>query len=488
MIILLFVIGLTSVTYFSFHDVQLVQSEREQILHRLFKSVVSLKGQPLYLFSYYYAHWGEMSEFLETQKERWAEDNLVGGMSNYHAEAIWVFDRDCRLVFYKSVEPELDVQKLIISETIPAIFGDEHLAHFFERTKHGMMEIRGAMIHKVHPDRQKEQAEGYFFVGHIWDESYVHDIAATIQEGRVYVREEPIGDAFVEPLSDAHGNLYFTYHFKGWDGTPLQNLRFEIIAPFVQKYVEGSIKSFLAGTLIWFMVFLFIAWSLIAWVNRPLKKITNCLKNEDVREIQELMKQPTEFGRICWLIGEFFQQKEQLKYSANHDALTGILNRGAILGYLDKEISRSQRQETPLSVIIVDLDHFKQVNDTYGHLSGDIVLKEVASLMRSVLRETDYIGRYGGEEFIVLAPGCNDREVNHLAERLKHVISEREIAVEGDEKLRVTASLGITSYNKNVDDKRETVIARADEALYRSKKNGRNRITVYTGKVEPSEA
>ncbi|MCX7727015.1 MAG: GGDEF domain-containing protein, partial [Chitinispirillaceae bacterium] len=165
---------------------------------------------------------------------------------------------------------------------------------------------------------------------------------------------------------------------------------------------------------------------------------------------------------------------DKLIKKATHDSLTGLLNRGAITEHLEKYIELSARTNTPITVLIADLDHFKYVNDTFGHLVGDIVLKEVARRLQKCSRSSDYLGRYGGEEFILVLYPCNEEQARIAAERFRTAIANK--PVEGNNlTIPITISIGTASATGRI--KSETLIKLADEALYISKKNGRNRIT-----------
>jgi two-component system cell cycle response regulator len=166
---------------------------------------------------------------------------------------------------------------------------------------------------------------------------------------------------------------------------------------------------------------------------------------------------------------------EQLVSQATHDSLTSLLNRSAILEVLQKELIRSVREKNPVAVIMTDLDHFKHVNDTYGHLAGDAVLREAARRMSASLRAYDAVGRYGGEEFLVVAPSCSVAGGTELAERLRQSICGVPIDASG-RTIVVTMSFGVaaTCEIKQVNK----LLRMADEALYAAKKAGRNRVEV----------
>ncbi len=168
---------------------------------------------------------------------------------------------------------------------------------------------------------------------------------------------------------------------------------------------------------------------------------------------------------------------KELTQLASHDALTGILNRRAIIAALPKEMKRVERKTQTLCVGMCDIDHFKDINDNYGHLVGDEVLIEITKRMQSALRDYDLLGRYGGEEFLVLTPGS----ASHCAsiyQRICQIISAQPIEVEGIS-IPVTISCGVTPYSVEIDNQDiSSLLARADEALYQAKDSGRNQVVL----------
>ncbi len=161
---------------------------------------------------------------------------------------------------------------------------------------------------------------------------------------------------------------------------------------------------------------------------------------------------------------------------AKTDILTGLFNRRAYYEISNMEYQRLLRHHRTLSVIMFDVDHFKQVNDTYGHETGDIVLKSVATIVEGVIREYDYAFRMGGDEFLLLLPETNEEQALLLAERIRKRIENKNFIVKNN-KLFVTASFGISQYN-NIDTSIEPIARRSDEALYQVKKTGRNSVKV----------
>jgi diguanylate cyclase (GGDEF)-like protein len=161
---------------------------------------------------------------------------------------------------------------------------------------------------------------------------------------------------------------------------------------------------------------------------------------------------------------------------ANTDKLTGLSNRLRIDDYLDMALQRASEQGEPLSLILLDLDHFKRINDTHGHLCGDRVLTELASLLAANIRATDLLGRWGGEEFLVISPGVSLAVAAKQAERMRLAVRSHAFA-ELDHPQ--TASFGVASYESG--ESREQLIARADIALYRAKVDGRDRVYIAQG-------
>ncbi|RJG25866.1 GGDEF domain-containing protein [Massilia cavernae] len=167
---------------------------------------------------------------------------------------------------------------------------------------------------------------------------------------------------------------------------------------------------------------------------------------------------------------------ETLRFQAMHDHLTGLWNRGMIMGTLQEELARAARDGSCIGVILADLDHFKRINDTYGHLSGDTVLQETARRMHHALRTYDRIGRYGGEEFLIIASGGERSDVHSVAERIRDRVAETPVQTAAGA-IIVTVSLGLAITRMGGRDDAVTVIAAADAALYCAKKE-RNRVHV----------
>lgn len=183
--------------------------------------------------------------------------------------------------------------------------------------------------------------------------------------------------------------------------------------------------------------------------------------------------------RILDLQDNLIAAREELRFRAMHDALTGISNRGAILDTLRREQSRQGREGGSFGIVMVDLDHFKRINDTYGHMCGDVVLQEASKRMRASVRPYDTIGRYGGEEFLIVVPSSDGLGTMGLAERIRKAIESTPVTTHWGE-VPITASLGIAASESTNPLDPDTLLRLADEALYRAKEQGRNRSELAT--------
>ncbi|MGH9352269.1 MAG: GGDEF domain-containing protein [Terriglobia bacterium] len=190
-------------------------------------------------------------------------------------------------------------------------------------------------------------------------------------------------------------------------------------------------------------------------------------------DAQELQARLRTGSRILDLQSELIAAHEALRKEATHDYLTGVWNRAGILDILQRECSRMTRTKGRIAVIMADIDHFKSVNDTYGHLAGDDVLREVSRRMQSAVRSYDSIGRYGGEEFIIVLPDSEAISGTQQAERLRNSVGAKPVETAGL-KIPVTLSLGVAVMSQNHSDDYQSLLRIADAALYRAKESGRN--------------
>lgn len=182
--------------------------------------------------------------------------------------------------------------------------------------------------------------------------------------------------------------------------------------------------------------------------------------------------------RILALQEALISARDALRFQATHDPLTGLWNRLATLDILRRELARSAREESAVGIVMADLDGFKGVNDTYGHMAGDAALREATHRMLASVRVYDTVGRYGGEEFLFVLPGCNKNGALRQAERLRAAF-EKPFDL-SDAIVSVTLSLGVVSIEAKKGVDARSLIHAADQALYRAKNQGRNRAVAAT--------
>lgn len=186
-------------------------------------------------------------------------------------------------------------------------------------------------------------------------------------------------------------------------------------------------------------------------------------------------------------LGFIFMTKERAdeanRVLAAADMLTGVANRRAIVAALDRDVGRAIRTREPLALMMIDLDHFKSINDTYGHLCGDAVLRELATLVRERIRTQDIVGRYGGEEFLVVLPDTSLAGVQQLATQLCEAVARHRVA-HGKDTVALTVSIGVCGGRLEPGDSWDLLIHAADQALYAAKNAGRNRVET-AGALEP---
>ncbi len=208
------------------------------------------------------------------------------------------------------------------------------------------------------------------------------------------------------------------------------------------------------------------------------KKDEEKIFHEDIAALRQKNKQLEEQAKQTEnKVREQAKIIADLRAKVRIDGLTGLLNRRALENDLQKELSKVKRYHYPLSLIMCDIDHFKRINDTYGHGIGDKVLRNLALIWKKSVRETDSVYRYGGEEFMIIAPHTSKEDSFKLAERLRKKVSTYKFVVEPPDKfITITVSLGVTQMQP--EESVQELIDRVDKALYKAKKGGRNRTVV----------
>ncbi len=178
--------------------------------------------------------------------------------------------------------------------------------------------------------------------------------------------------------------------------------------------------------------------------------------------------------RILELEAKLLSTQSELRRQASHDALTGLRNRGAILEEFERELVRARREQRPIGIGLVDVDKFKTINDTHGHSAGDMALIEVCNRMSHSLRPYDIVGRYGGDEFLIVLPGCDVETAGEMGERLRESVNRGDLSI-GDVSFPVSISIGVASIRPDDDVDVKDAIHRADQVMFEAKSSGRNR-------------
>ncbi|MET0087896.1 MAG: diguanylate cyclase [Sedimenticola sp.] len=220
--------------------------------------------------------------------------------------------------------------------------------------------------------------------------------------------------------------------------------------------------------------------------KEPVKNLeTVCYTKEGMRIVTETSAQPyfSESGKLLGYRGidrditDRKRTEEKLKQLATHDALTGLYNRRILEQRIVEDIERSARYERQLSVLMLDIDHFKVINDTYGHQVGDAVLRGYSEVLQDTIRQTDYAARYGGEEFVIILMEVAQKEAKEMAERLREKVADHPIQLGNGKDLHVTSSIGIATFPEH-GKSWEGLLHAADSAMYTAKKMGRNKVII----------
>lgn len=231
-------------------------------------------------------------------------------------------------------------------------------------------------------------------------------------------------------------------------------------------YIEGLVKLFtgLVSMLTAFVVWRLLPTALAVPSTAALRASHESLKAAEaqLREANASLEQRVK------------ERTLELEKLAVTDPLTGVWNRREIMGYLSHEAERSRRHRHPLSVMMIDMDHFKKINDVYGHQTGDAVLIAASTVFTQHCRKNDEVGRYGGEEFLILLPDTTLAEAKSFAERIRHEIEMLQVQTSGETHVETMCSIGVAQFN--VAQSESELIRAADDALYRAKTNGRNQV------------
>lgn len=183
-----------------------------------------------------------------------------------------------------------------------------------------------------------------------------------------------------------------------------------------------------------------------------------------------------EFGQVA---ETFNEMADELEFLASYDSLTGLLNKREFEARLHDEVRRAKRARHPFVLLLLDLDYFKQINDSHGHPAGDHALRVLAALLKKQVREADYVGRYGGEEFGIILTDSSEQEGQETAERIRQLVEAKQFVINDSKTISMTLSIGLACYPDDAANG-EVLISCADEALYTAKEQGRNRVIAFS--------
>lgn len=215
----------------------------------------------------------------------------------------------------------------------------------------------------------------------------------------------------------------------------------------------------------------------------PIIMVTARTDGKDIRQALEMgafdyIKKPVDEVEVLARVQSalrFKQQQDALKVLAMRDGLTGVYNHSLLLELLDRELAKQERNRKGICFAMLDIDHFKKINDTYGHMAGDLILQELCRILTRELRKSDVVGRYGGEEFGIILPEITEEDAYLLCDRVRRTVEDNHFQLE-DRTVRITISIGLCFKSGEEELLTGEMIKRADEALYRAKNHGRNRI------------
>ncbi|HZP17006.1 MAG TPA: diguanylate cyclase, partial [Terriglobales bacterium] len=469
------------------------------------------EGARLDIFARDYAQWDETYEFMQAQSPAYVRSELANETFRIlHIDLFALLDERGHLVFSKNLAREPltpEAMQTVLRMTEGSVeLGRGHSGH-------GFVELNGQMMllsfHPILPSAGIGVSRGTLVMGQELNEellsslSHSAGIALWVEPADRIVPTSPQGLAW----TDGHNCARFET-----DSTMLEYVAVPDFSGKTRRFLAARVPRslhrqgqtevrylwgllMLAGTVFCGVLFFFMEEVLvrkIARLDADISKITvsgdlsTRLNAEGKDELSNLARTVnTMLSGIQKAKAELLEAQESLRFHAEHDALTGVLNRRAIRDVLRKELARCRRERTTLGVILADVDHFKKINDHYGHAAGDAVLVTTVQRISATLRTYDTLGRYGGEEFLIIAPGCDLALAEKMAERIRNAVSDEPVDL-GDESARISMSLGVTLGTWESDP--EFLVEQADSAMYQAKRKGRNRVEIQADTAEAGKA
>ncbi|OLE12564.1 MAG: hypothetical protein AUG89_07205 [Acidobacteria bacterium 13_1_20CM_4_56_7] len=447
-----------------------------------------------------YAQWDRTYEFMSRRRRSYVRTELTDDTFNIiHINLFLLLDRSGRIILSKEVG-NWPVGKGNLSAIAAAYVSSPAQAH--KAPLSGLLEINGRLFmlayEPILTSRGDGTPRGTLVMGKGLSESLLSTMGHSMS---LPLWLEPIdnaplpnrqtlwsdGSSLVSPESDSTMLAYL--QLKDLSNTPKRLLVARIPSDL---FTEGQkvtryllLLLMLAGAVHSAVLLIVLEESLLSRVeslNHKIKQVTvsgDLSLRLDSHGKDELSALASTVNAMLTAIQkakfELLQAQESLRFHAEHDSLTGVLNRRAIRDVLRRELARCRRENQSLGVMLADVDHFKRINDRYGHGAGDAALLTVVQRISSMLRPYDLIGRYGGEEFLVIAPGCDLALTQKLAERIRDAVSGEGVDL-GNDNVTLTVSVGLTLGTADSDP--EFLVAVADAAMYQAKRNGRNRVEI----------
>lgn len=479
------------------------QAGRENIRH--LNNALQTEQAQLETIGRDYAQWDQTYAFMESRDQSYVRSELTTDTFKIIGVSFFVLLDPSGNVAVERAAGDWSPDDSDLAD-IEKVLSDSRNAGKHDQPLRGILELKGRLMlldyEPILSSRGQGPSRGTLVIGREINQSTIMSLSRSVG---FPLWLEPADAA---ALANAHGAAWSdgtnSARFES-DSTMLEYLALQDFSSKTRRYLvgrtprdlylEGKIQIrylwgllMLAGAVYCGALFFFVEevlMSRIASVSSEVGKVTvsgdlslrlNPGGNDEISVLARTVN--SMLAAIQKAKAELLQAQESLRFHAEHDALTGVLNRRAIRDVLRKELARCRRDKNTLGVILADVDHFKKVNDHHGHAGGDSVLVTVVQRISSTLRSYDSVGRYGGEEFLIIAPGCDLALAQKLAERIRCAISDEPVDL-GNESSSVTVSLGVILGTDESDP--EFLVAQADTAMYLAKRNGRNRVELGSG-------